>query len=101
MRVVIDAAVSGAAPGTIHRVDATHSPLPFQPPPASTHQLGLARVIELGRILDQLPERLIVLGIEARNWSPGAGMSEEVLRGVEEAVERALEEVQMVETRKA
>lgn len=93
LAVVIDAAVSGAPPGTVHRVDGlAKAPLP-RPAPRSTHGLGLADVVDLGRALGWLPARLVLLGIEVRDVSIGRGLSREVRRGVEHAVLLALGEV--------
>ena len=62
--VVADAVSSGAEPGTVHRIDAAAGPLPTPFASPSTHALGLAEAVELGRALDRLPTRLVVFGIE-------------------------------------
>lgn len=93
LAVVIDAVVSSAPPGTVHRVDGlSGAPLP-RPAHRSTHDLGLADVLELGRALGWLPERLVILGIEVGDLSVGRGLSRAVRRGVERAVHLALGEV--------
>ena len=91
--IVIDAVVSGAAPGTVHVVDVSTGPLRLGTPPGSSHSFGLAAVIELGRVLGQLPERLIVVGIEAVDYGMGTGLSAAVQDGVHTAALCALEEV--------
>ena len=55
--VVVDAAASGAAPGTVHRFDAAAGPLPARSLRSSTHHFGVADAIELARALDRLPPR--------------------------------------------
>ena len=77
--VLVDAVSSGAPPGEVHRVDATEAALPFAAS-ASTHGLGLAETIELGRALGRLPARLLVYGIEGRTFEVGAPLSPEVAR---------------------
>ena len=84
--IVVDAACSGAAPGTVHRIDATAAPLPVRLSRSSTHSLGLAETIELARMLDGLPRRLVVYAIEARSFGIGQGLTPEVERAVTELV---------------
>jgi hydrogenase maturation protease len=90
--VVVDAVRSGAGPGTIHRVDAHRDSLP-EPVSggASTHALGLAEAIELGRVLDRLPARLVVIGIESESFEAAEGLSARVDAAIEPAVELALD----------
>ena len=91
--VVVDAARSGAAPGSVHRFDATSVPLPAAFGRGSTHALGVADAVELARALGRLPARLIVYGIEGEDFSAGEGMSEAVVRGVEDAATRIVGEL--------
>jgi hydrogenase maturation protease len=77
---VLDAVSSGAEPGTIHRLDALAAQLPAELFRGSTHALGVAEAVELGRALDRLPERMLVLGIEGKRFDAGAGLSPEVER---------------------
>ena len=69
--VVVDAARSGAAPGTIHAFDARLAPLPALLRPISSHGYGILEVIELARVLGRLPPRLLVFGIEGTRFAPG------------------------------
>ena len=74
--VVIDAVRSGAAPGTVHRLDASCAPLPAGlRGSTSTHAVGLAEAIELARALGRLPGRLLVYGIEGARFEAGTGLS--------------------------
>jgi hydrogenase maturation protease len=82
--IVVDAVSSGAPPGTVHRFDAAAAPLPARTFTHSTHVLGLAEAIELGRALGRLPERLVVYGIEGERFDAGAGLSPAVERAVDE-----------------
>jgi hydrogenase maturation protease len=90
--IIIDAVMSGAAPGTIHRVDASAQPLPKNAFRCSTHAFGVAEAIELSRALSELPQSLIVYGIEGKNYAAGVGLSSEVEKAVGEVVGRALTE---------
>lgn len=91
--VVVDAVASGAAPGTVHRLDAVAEPLPPELFAASTHHLGVADAVELARALGRLPKRLVVIGIEGACWEAGEGLSTEVEAAVESAADAVREEV--------
>jgi hydrogenase maturation protease len=82
--VVVDAAVSGAAPGTVHRFDARAEPLPARSLRSSTHGFGVADAVELARALGRLPPRLDVYAVEAADVGAGSGLSPAVARAVEE-----------------
>jgi len=83
--IVADAMVSGAAPGTVRRFDAAREPLPAAPTATSTHGLGLAEAVALARALGRLPARLVLVGIEGADFSPGRGLGPAVAAGVEAA----------------
>jgi hydrogenase maturation protease len=72
---IVDACVSKAPPGTVHRIDAAAAPLPQACSDLSTHGFGLAAAIELGRSLEQLPARLVVYAIEGESFEAGAALS--------------------------
>ena len=91
--IVVDAMVSGAAPGTVARFDAAAGPLPAGVRLASTHAMGAAEALELGRALGRLPQSLTVYGVEGATFSAGAGLSPEVAAAVEAAACRIIEEV--------
>jgi hydrogenase maturation protease len=76
--VLADAVASGAPPGTVHCLDAAAGPLPAAFAGASTHALGLAEAVELGRSLGRLPQALLVLGIEGSDFATGAEPGEPV-----------------------
>jgi hydrogenase maturation protease len=90
--LVIDAVSSGAAPGTIHRVDTQTQVLPALAGP-STHTLSLAEAIELARALDRLPPRLIVYGIEGDRFEAGGELTPAVESAIDEAVAAVIDEL--------
>ena len=96
--IVIDAVVSGSDAGTVHRIDALEDELPDYMRRTSTHALGLAEAIELGRALDRLPDELVVLGIEGSAFDAGDGLTPEAERGVAAAVDRAAAELAALQT---
>ena len=91
--VVVDAIASGAETGIIRRFDATQKALPVRFYGGSTHAVGLAEAVELARALNQLPQRLIVFGIEGKQFDIGSDLSPEVEKIVPRVVALVLEEV--------
>ena len=85
---VVDAALSGAPAGTVHRFSAAHGPLPAVALRSSTHAFGVADAIELARALDRLPAWLDVYAIEGADFGLGAGLSPPVARAAEALAER-------------
>lgn len=85
--VVVDAVLSGATPGTVHVWDGHIAKLRNDVFCSSTHALGLADAIDLARVLDRLPKKLMIYGIEAAHFVAGTPPSSQVLAGVERAVE--------------
>jgi hydrogenase maturation protease len=90
---LVDAAVSGADPGTIRRLDAAHGPLPGTMLALSSHGLGLAQAVELARALGSLPRRLVVYAIEGAEFAPGAPLSPAVEAAALEVGSRLLAEI--------
>jgi hydrogenase maturation protease len=85
--IVVDAARSGSAAGTVHRFDARGQPLPGGVLGTSTHSIGVTDVIEMARSLGRLPERLVVYGIEVFDVSPGGQLTASVRRAVDRVVQ--------------
>jgi hydrogenase maturation protease len=85
---VVDAASSGARPGTVHRFDTLDGPIPARMLRSSTHAFGVAEAVELGRALGRLPGALVVYAIEAGSLAIGAGLTPAVERAVERLVKR-------------
>src|ERR1017187_7447859 len=90
--IIVDAVVTGAPVGTVQAWD-DRQPLTTIRATASTHGLGVAEAIELAHVLDRLPARLRVYGVEGRRFEPGSGISPEVQRAVEEVVQRIIADV--------
>jgi hydrogenase maturation protease len=91
--IVIDAVVSGAEPGTLHRLDATAEEIPREMFRCSTHGFGVAEAVELARALHELPPRLVIHGIEAHAFTPGAPPSPEVESALDALTGRVLAEI--------
>lgn len=97
LAVIVDAVASGAAPGTVHRLEAGDwdglgARLPARPQ-GSTHGLGLGEAIALGRALGRMPRRLVVFGIEGTDFGHGERLSPPVLAALPAATECVLREL--------
>jgi hydrogenase maturation protease len=90
--VLVDASSSGAAPGTIHRFDASAEPVPARSFRSSTHAFGVGEAIELARALGKLPGTVVVYGIEGQRFTAGEGLSPAVGAAVEPAANAVMGE---------
>lgn len=116
LAIVVDAVRSGASPGTLRVMDLTgpwdaDSLLPGDPatprppggprPPGragatSSHGVDLVGVLRLARAVGRAPERVVVVGIEGADFSPGVGLSPPVGAAVPDAVRQIVCLVQEV-----
>jgi hydrogenase maturation protease len=94
--VLVDACRSGAAPGTIVRLD-WPDPRLEACGSASTHGFGVARVLALAATLGRLPSRVVILGIEADACRPGAEISPAVTDALESLQRLVLREAGLLE----
>ena len=85
--ILVDAAVSGGLPGTIHRLEAAATPVPARFHLRSSHAFGVASGIELARSLSRLPRRLTLYAIEAESFDAGAEPTPEVARAIDEVTD--------------
>jgi hydrogenase maturation protease len=69
--ILVDAVVSGAPPGTIHRFAADALP-PRELLPLSSHGVNMIDALTLGRMLapGSLPPRIVIIGIEVSDRTP-------------------------------
>jgi hydrogenase maturation protease len=86
--IIVDAMSAGTDPGTVVRIDASATPLPAELFRGSTHGLGVAEAVELARTLGVLPARLVIYGIEGRNYRAGMPLSRDVAFAVGQVVAR-------------
>ena len=89
--ILIDAACSGKEPGTVYNFNAIEQTIPQDIFPClSTHSFGLAEIIEMAKVFDNMPRSLQVYGIEIADYSLGEGLSPEVQKAADELVEKLL-----------
>ena len=90
--IVIDAARAGVDAGRIHRVDVAVEPLPDWTTSGSSHSAGIAEAVALAKVLDSLPDELVVFGIEPADLSLGEGLSPAVEAALPALVELVIDE---------
>jgi hydrogenase maturation protease len=107
LAVVVDAVRSGSPAGTVHVVDVTATE---DSPPhcddrsqremrggiTSTHGIGFAGVLRLARAVGNAPARVVVVGIEGCDFSPGTGLSAPVAQAAPVALRRVLDAIEEV-----
>jgi len=95
LTIVIDAVRSPQPLGGVRRWEWGKDPLPALPRTTSTHALSLPQLLPLGQALARLPDRLVVLGLEAQWAGPGEGLSPSVKSDLPELLRRVREEVRL------
>jgi hydrogenase maturation protease len=91
---LIDACMSSAPPGTVHRIDAVEGELPPTSSDLTTGGTGLACAIELARTLGRLPAHTIVFAIEAETFEPGAPLTKDVAEATVALADRIRSEIE-------
>jgi hydrogenase maturation protease len=93
MVIIIDAASSGAKPGTIHRIDARAQQVPRGLFHYSTHAFSVGEAVELARVMGRLPPHIFVYGIEGAKFEEGIALSGAIEDSVDAIVGLVLKEL--------
>ncbi len=93
LAVVVDAMRSGAPVGTVRRLEGDEVERAVVEPATSTHGLSLRDAVALGRALGKLPERLVVILVEAGEVALGEALTPTVHAAVDRAVVTVAAEV--------
>ena len=88
--VVVDAARTGAVPGTCRCIEVTDGAALPAGSATSSHAPGLGEAWRLGQALGRLPRALAVVAVEVADLGDGPGLSPEVAAAVPRAVNRVL-----------
>jgi hydrogenase maturation protease len=88
--LIVDAASSGAEPGSYHVFEAGQNALPSNLADMSSHGFGVPQAIELARALGSLPARCRVYAIEGSVFDTGAPLSDDV----RDAIEAVIKDIQ-------
>ncbi|MGX2029996.1 hydrogenase maturation protease [Methylocaldum gracile] len=94
LAILIDAAQSGSAPGSVRRLDAQQ--IEDGSEPCSSHGFGLSATLALGRALNDLPDKVIILLVEIpadAEFGPGDGLSAPVAMAIPGLVAAVLSEI--------
>jgi len=91
--IIVDAASSGAKPGTIHRIDARAQRIPTGLLRYSTHAFSVGEAVELARAMNRLPPRMVVYGVEGERFDEGTVLSRAVQASVGTVVELVLKQL--------
>jgi hydrogenase maturation protease len=84
--IVVDAIFSGKAPGVIHRLDGAHDEIPRGFFHYSSHAFGVAEAVGMARELNVLPSRVIIYGIEGKEFGEGVGLSDQVVKNIPQLI---------------
>jgi len=90
--VVVDATRGSSPPGVITVLDIAAGSFPPRFSSSSSHGLGLADAVALGKALGRLPRHLVVVGVEGASFD-GFGLSPEISAVVDDAVGKVLEAI--------
>jgi len=92
--VVVDAVRSGDPAGSVRTMVVSEGAAAVESWPSAgsrgTHDFGLASAAELSHALGTLPERLVLVGVEGRDFTPGHPMTPTVRAAVPTAVDAVL-----------
>lgn len=94
LAILIDAAQSGAAPGTIRRFEAQQ--IEDRTEPYSSHGFGLSATMALGRALNDLPGKVIILLVEIpadAEFGPAETVSAPVAMAIPDLTAAVLNEI--------
>jgi len=91
--IVIDAARSGSAPGTVFRLDPHEQMIPPRFFAYSTHVFSVAEAVEMARTLASLPPRFVLFAIEGEEFGRGTELTPKVREAAERVTGLVLEEL--------
>lgn len=88
--LIIDAVKTGKDPGTIVRIE---DPPAFFSSKTSPHQIGLADVMGIAVITDNMPQNITLFGIEPKKLSTGLDLSPEIARNLSRLIDMVVAEL--------
>lgn len=88
-----DAVSSGSDPGKFFQLDALTHKLPKEYFQFSSHSIGVPEIVNLGKKLNQIPEHLIIFGIEGQNFEIGQHITKAVSETLTEVYPRIVKKV--------
>jgi hydrogenase maturation protease len=94
--IIVDAVRSGKTPGTVSKFLIDKSRLEEVKDMVSMHQIDLLATLSLGSKMMQLPSRIVIVGVEPRDISPGLSLSSEVNKAIPQIIVKVREEINVV-----
>ena len=76
--IIVDALKRGATPGTVHRLTLPELQELSPGRASSGHESNAGELLAAAQLLDELPDRLFVVGVEPEKIDTGIGLSETV-----------------------
>jgi len=83
--IIVDAVKTGAPPGTVHRMTLAELRNVTPGRASSAHEGNAGELLAVAQLLDELPARLFVVGVEPKRIPTGLGLSAPVRRALSEA----------------
>ncbi len=86
--IIFDAMQSGKKAGTVFCCQANDKKLPHELLHFSSHSFGINEIIALAAMLSQLPQKLVIYGIEGQDFVHGSVLSPPVSRAVNQLLKK-------------
>jgi hydrogenase maturation protease len=86
--LLLDVIDTGESPGTVTRFDI--SDLRNLPRGTASHELGVADLLAALTLMESMPAKVVLIGIQPENLSIGLSLSDPVEQGLGEMVEQAV-----------
>ena len=83
--IIVDAVKTGAPPGTVHRMTLAELRNVNPGHASSAHEGNAGELLAAAQLVDELPDRLFVVGVEPKKIATGYGLSAPVKRALPEA----------------
>ena len=93
--IIIDAMKCDQEPGTVVRVEGDDVPAAFRTR-ISPHQLGLSDLLAAAMLTDELPENLVLYGVEPESIDIGLDLSDAVEANVDKLVGAVADELRSI-----
>jgi hydrogenase maturation protease len=90
--IIVDAVKSGHAPGTVVRMEGEDVPATFMVR-ISPHQLGISDVLAAARLTGELPQQMVLFGMEPKHLETGLDLSEDVRKSLPKLVNVVIEQI--------
>lgn len=84
--IIVDAAQMGEEPGTVKVFNKEEVKLKIKMDHLSVHGISLAETFDIAQVVDSLPEKITIIGIEPKNIGISQKLSDVVMQSIPEVV---------------